>query len=291
MGLGHESRCWHRKWRNNGFGGNNCTVCEYYYNETNTTRLPNITSLFEHEHKLGLKVYFNDHPHGFAPETSPFEIKYRYDGLTSILKKGLDYWWYVRERASRPLWSPPRGRFFQICFSLPARCLPMQGHYNAHLSAAGTCRYVVVTLAKPAHNAMLVRGCRYDPNWHIGIPAPFNLEGSLWGAHLYTSILTHFNAVAGRDMRPLMLGISSSSHPAAHRYPVSTRMRQSLKFFWGHSVLSLVSRGTFQKDNGRVGEMVVRALIEAGADFTIGGLFAVGLATEADSVPRGPAGV
>ena len=41
-------------------------MCEYYYNETNTTRLPNITDLFDHEHKLGLKVYFNDHPHGFV---------------------------------------------------------------------------------------------------------------------------------------------------------------------------------------------------------------------------------
>ena len=63
---------------------------------------------------------------------------------------------------------------------------------------------------------------RYDPNWHIGIPAPFNLDGHVWGAHLYTSILSKFGADAGAGSRsrPLMLGISDSTHLAAHRYPV-----------------------------------------------------------------------
>ena len=37
---------------------------------------------------------------------------------------------------------------------------------------------------------------------------------------MYTSILTHWNKLHGRAMRPLMLGIADASHPAAHRYPV-----------------------------------------------------------------------
>ena len=102
----------------------------------------------------GLRVYLNDHPHGFAPETSPTEISFRWQGLTSYLDKGLDYWWY-------------------------------------------------------------------DPNWHIGIKAPFALEGHLWGAHLYTSILARYNKQHAEraDRRPLMLGISGASH-AAHPSPV-----------------------------------------------------------------------
>jgi len=73
---------------------------------------------------------------------------------------------------------------------------------------------------------------RYDPNWHIGIPAPFHLEGHVWGAHVYWSALAHYNALhpsggasgsggGGRYAeRPLLLGMADASHPAAHRYPV-----------------------------------------------------------------------
>jgi hypothetical protein len=153
-------------WRLNGFncgkGGNCCPsnntcdrgrdCCEYYY-ETNTTRLPNITDLFRFEHDLGLRVYLNDHPHNWAPETSPQEIAFRYRGLTKFLQQGSDFWWY-------------------------------------------------------------------DPNWHVGIKAPFNLEGHSWGAHVYTSILTHYNQITKRAMRPLMLGISGAMHASQHRYPV-----------------------------------------------------------------------
>ena len=87
-------------WRFNSFGGNHCTkalpgqTCEYYYNETNTTRIPNMSALIGFEHAQGLRMYLNDHPKGFAPETSPFEIKFRYDGLMSKMNKRLDYWWY-----------------------------------------------------------------------------------------------------------------------------------------------------------------------------------------------------
>ena len=105
-------------WRNNGFGGNKCTAahpgisCEYYYNQTNTTRLPNITELFAYEHGLGLRSYLNDHPHGWAPETSPFEVNFRYQGLTSFLSKGVDFWWY-----------DPNWHVSQLLFHLCARCL------------------------------------------------------------------------------------------------------------------------------------------------------------------------
>ena len=86
-------------WRYNSFGGNKCTkafpgqTCEYYYNQTNLTRIPNITALFEFEHDHGLHVYLNDHPKGMAPETSPAEIAFRFAGLTSMLRRGLTFWW------------------------------------------------------------------------------------------------------------------------------------------------------------------------------------------------------
>ena len=46
---------------------------------------------FEHDH--GLHVYLNDHPKDMAPETSPAEIAFRFAGLTSMLRRGLDFWW------------------------------------------------------------------------------------------------------------------------------------------------------------------------------------------------------
>ena len=45
----------------------------------------------------------------------------------------------------------------------------------------------------------------------------------MWGAHLYTSVLTQYNTQKGRTgtaARPIMLGISDADHAASHRYPV-----------------------------------------------------------------------
>ena len=57
---------------------------------------------------------------------------------------------------------------------------------------------------------------------------------------MYTSILTHWNKLHGRAMRPLMLGIADASHPAHHRYPVWwTGDDKGL----GYSITSMVQLG------------------------------------------------
>jgi len=40
-------------------------------------------------------VYMNDHPMANATQLSPAEVKFRYDGLTSLFDLGLDFWWYL----------------------------------------------------------------------------------------------------------------------------------------------------------------------------------------------------
>ena len=42
---------------------------------------------------MGLSVYMNDHPMAKAPQLSPEEVEFRYDGLTSLFELGLDFWW------------------------------------------------------------------------------------------------------------------------------------------------------------------------------------------------------
>ena len=61
-----------------------------------------MTDFLGEAHQRDVAVFFNDHP--MTPqipagvnfsETSPAEIQYRYDGLTKLMKDGLDFWWCV----------------------------------------------------------------------------------------------------------------------------------------------------------------------------------------------------
>jgi len=47
---------------------------------------------FLKEHNL--HTYFNDHPYPVANQASSEEIKFRWEGLTSWMKKGLNFWWF-----------------------------------------------------------------------------------------------------------------------------------------------------------------------------------------------------
>ena len=50
-------------------------------------------------HNSGVSLVFNDHPEptrGSENLLDPYEVFYRTENLTKILKKGLDYWWYDR---------------------------------------------------------------------------------------------------------------------------------------------------------------------------------------------------
>lgn len=75
---------------------------DYLY-EVNRELFPDMAGFISREvHAFGQKIYFNDHPGPLglhdghpAPEMSPAEIKFRYDGLTGIMAEyGLDYWWF-----------------------------------------------------------------------------------------------------------------------------------------------------------------------------------------------------
>ncbi len=60
----------------------------------NTKLFPNISDFYRFAHEHDLVVYMNDHPMANATQLSPQEIKFRYDGLTSLFDRGLDFWWY-----------------------------------------------------------------------------------------------------------------------------------------------------------------------------------------------------
>jgi len=77
----------------------NLTV-DYKY-AVNTKLFPDMAGFIKWVHENGLQIFFNDHPEPFgsekkkpAPQMSPEEVKFRYDGLTSILDLGLDFWWF-----------------------------------------------------------------------------------------------------------------------------------------------------------------------------------------------------
>lgn len=58
---------------------------------------PDLAAFFAKAHDLDARIMFNDHPEpqGHA-ELDPEELQFRYDGLTSLLKLGLDLWWFDR---------------------------------------------------------------------------------------------------------------------------------------------------------------------------------------------------
>jgi len=62
--------------------------------KVNTKLFPNMTAFYEFAHQHDLVVYMNDHPMANATQLSPQEIKFRFDGLTSLFDLGLDFWWY-----------------------------------------------------------------------------------------------------------------------------------------------------------------------------------------------------
>ena len=72
----------------------------------NTTLFPDMDGFFDYVHKHSLKVFFNDHPKPLDVNTSgsgssnadivlsPAEIEFRWKGMTSLMERGLDFWWY-----------------------------------------------------------------------------------------------------------------------------------------------------------------------------------------------------
>ena len=60
----------------------------------NKALFPDMAGFYSFAHEHGLSTYMNDHPMAKAAQLSPEEVKFRYDGLTSLFDLGLDFWWY-----------------------------------------------------------------------------------------------------------------------------------------------------------------------------------------------------
>ena len=65
----------------------------------NTNLFPNLPRFFREAHDKNVKVLFNDHPEPLntnMPALDSAEMNFRFDGLASRLRDGLDAWWYDR---------------------------------------------------------------------------------------------------------------------------------------------------------------------------------------------------
>ena len=60
---------------------------------------PTCRGFFPRAHAKHVHVMFNDHPEPVdtnAPALNAKELNYRFNGLSGLLKDGLDFWWYDR---------------------------------------------------------------------------------------------------------------------------------------------------------------------------------------------------
>ena len=80
---------------------------DHYYDHPNSNLYPgdgpygsSFTEWFDWLKSQKLRTYFNDHPFPVAArgegglQTSPEEIAFRWEGLTSWMERGLTYWWF-----------------------------------------------------------------------------------------------------------------------------------------------------------------------------------------------------
>ena len=62
----------------------------------NTNLFPDMARFIKEAHD-NVRLMFNDHPKPQSPDTlSATEMNYRFDGLSGLLKAGLDIWWFDR---------------------------------------------------------------------------------------------------------------------------------------------------------------------------------------------------
>eukprot|EP01044_Picomonas_judraskeda_P013045 COSAG03_NODE_1931_length_3341_cov_3.248920_2_plen_372_part_01 len=114
--LGLDVASLDRNWRLYG-GTTSPGPLEGLYQE-NKTLFPDLDGFFEWVHQQHIHIFFNDHPKPLAfgqnrsappvipPGEGPLgpkETAFRWDGLTSLLARGLDFWWYDCHWA----WSAP----------------------------------------------------------------------------------------------------------------------------------------------------------------------------------------
>ncbi len=58
---------------------------------------PDMPDFLKRAHEKNVKIMFNDHPEPQAQGAlDPAELQYRFDGLSNLMKEGVDVWWYDR---------------------------------------------------------------------------------------------------------------------------------------------------------------------------------------------------
>jgi hypothetical protein len=64
---------------------------------TNDSLFPDMKRFIDRAHGKHVRLMYNDHPEAQTKlALDPAEIQYRWNGLTSLLEKGVDVWWYDR---------------------------------------------------------------------------------------------------------------------------------------------------------------------------------------------------
>ena len=82
------------EWKNTSMNGNDGDGTGYI---TNTDLFPNMEEFLHNAKDKGIFILFNDHTHKTAlPITDPEELKWQSEGIRSLMKIGLDGWWYDR---------------------------------------------------------------------------------------------------------------------------------------------------------------------------------------------------
>ena len=65
--------------------------------QPNTNFFPNMARFIREAHEKNVRLMFNDHPEPIGSNgLDPAEMKFRFDGLASLLNEGADVWWYDR---------------------------------------------------------------------------------------------------------------------------------------------------------------------------------------------------
>ena len=63
----------------------------------NEALFPDMERFIRRAHEKHVRLMYNDHPEAQTPSAlDPSELRYRWNGLTSLFKKGIDVWWYDR---------------------------------------------------------------------------------------------------------------------------------------------------------------------------------------------------
>jgi len=173
------------------------------YDQPNGSAFQDYGEWFTWLAERGIHTYFNDHPGQSAPQTSPEEVGFRWNGLTSWMEKGLTFWWFDHNwKFSIP---PPNAYEPQN----------VDGTANAEwegltTSCWGSHVYYEIAAAYNRNN-------RPDDEFHGGRPIILSMQAP-------------HNEISGYnvDGNPLVEGAIAppldpymmAEHPAHHRYPV-----------------------------------------------------------------------